>query len=170
MVRHPASARAVPNLVVLGLVMMLSLAACASSDEPTDHSAAPGFRTVMSHGLAMDVPESFTVRNSTPCVVSSDIVVLGTGSSAACGAAAPPRGVTIVDFTDAIDVAVIHDPSAEVTSSQVRLGGQNATRTQSTYFSHLVVSFVVPALRSSVVIIAANDHIARQLEATLRPA
>jgi hypothetical protein len=114
MVRHPASARAVPNLVVLGLVMMLSLAACASSDEPTDHSAAPGFRTVMSHGLAMDVPESFTVRNSTPCVVSSDIVVLGTGSSAACGAAAPPRGVTIVDFTDAIDVAVIHDPSAEV--------------------------------------------------------
>lgn len=161
------------RLSVLALVLLTSTACTSNNhDRVPQHRAAPGYMTVAAHGLRIDVPSDWLVKNHNGCSddLFNTVVLNNFGPDGdplpACGVGMPQGARTRVEFESVADGSQFPGtlPRQSISTS---IGGHSASRIEGAWGPDAVVMVVVPELKSSVLIMSYRLEIARDLAASV---
>lgn len=125
--------------------------------------ARSGFQVVTFHGLSITVPSSWPVNEPETCKLSREVVLLP-GARPACMFPDAPS-VAFVEFVDGSTRLRLAGP---LKTTETRIGGLAATRTDGFWSDRPAFAYTVPTLRASVLIVPALGQTGADLASSLR--
>jgi hypothetical protein len=123
----------------------------------------PGLQVVTFHGLSITVPSSWRVNEPEVCKLSREVVLLP-GPRLTCLFPDTPS-VAFVEFADGTTPLRLTGP---LKTTETRISGLAATRTDGFWARRPAFAYTVPALRASVLIVPALGQTGADLAASLQ--
>jgi hypothetical protein len=125
--------------------------------------ARPRFQVVTFHGLSINVPSSWPINEPETCKLSREVVLLP-GARPLCMFADAPS-VAFVEFLDGTTPLGLAGP---LRTTETRISGLAATRTDGFWAKRPAFAYTVPTLRASVRIVPALGQTGADLAGSLQ--